>query len=288
MMTSSPGAVSTARSASSSAALPELTATASSTPRRAASAASNAATSGPWASWPPSTTRATRSASLAVTVGRECGITEADSNVQQQPDGLKGLGVLHARLDAAEVGAGHRELEDREVLDVGLRHLGAVGLQARELAVEHLLDVGVAVGREVLRRRHLEEEEVRHVARGRHRGLGQVVVILMSVVRVVHEDHRRAHLLDYRLDPHDQLAVVRHLGVAVAAPEHLVGADERGGLLLFALPHGGVPAQRAVGGDEQIDVVAPLRVEGERAAAAILDVVRVRTDGEDVHATSLE
>ena len=38
------------------------------------------------------------------------------------------------------------------------------------------------------------EEEVRHVARRRQRALGEVAVVLMRVVGVVHEDHPRLDL----------------------------------------------------------------------------------------------
>src|SRR5439155_7656949 len=60
------------------------------------------------------------------------------SKIQEQPDRLECLGVLDPRLDAAEVGARPRELENRQVLDVGLRYLGPVCLEAGELHVEHV------------------------------------------------------------------------------------------------------------------------------------------------------
>src|SRR5688572_3374167 len=109
---------------------------------------------------------------MALRVGRE-------SQVQEQPDRLERLGVFHARLDAAEVGAGDGELEDAEILDVGLGNLGAMRLQTRELLVEYLLDVGEAVRREVDAGRSLVEEKVRHVARGRQRPLREVAMVLV-------------------------------------------------------------------------------------------------------------
>src|SRR2546428_411773 len=204
MSTSSPAPTPSAASASSRATVPEAGGAASAVPRRPASSRSRAATSGPWASCPERTTRATRSASSSVIDGREWGISAAtplleqatlgpsrargprynESKVQQQPNGLEGLGVLHARLDPTEVGGRDGQLEDRQVLDVGLGHLRAVRLQARELLVQHLLDVGEAVRREIDGGRPLVEEEVRHVARGGERALGEVAVVLLGVVGV--------------------------------------------------------------------------------------------------------
>src|SRR5712664_4130229 len=180
MMTSWPGPTSSARSASSSAALPELTAAAAATPRRCASPRSNDATSGPCARWPPRTTRATRSASSSPIVGREWGIMVAGllgagsmspasiegglrgahvaptrpispdaretspscgaSEIQEQPDRLERLRVLDPRLNAPKVGARPRQLQDRQILDVGLRHLRPMRLEAGQLRVQHLGD----------------------------------------------------------------------------------------------------------------------------------------------------
>src|SRR6266849_4665928 len=224
MMTSWPGPTSSARSASSSAALPELTAAAAATPRRCASPRSNDATSGPCARWPPRTTRATRSASSSPIVGREWGIMVAGllgagsmspasiegglsgahvaptrpilpsalqtrvaptlsiSEIQEQPDRLERLRVLDPRLNAPKVGAGPRQLQDRQILDVGLRHLRPMRLEAGQLRVQHLGDVRGAVRGEVHRRRHLVEEEVRHVACRRHCALSQVAMVLVRVV----------------------------------------------------------------------------------------------------------
>ena len=58
------------------------------------------------------------------------------------------------------------------------------------------------------------------------------------------------------------------------------------GILLLSPAHGRVAAEGAVGGDQEVDVVPPLRVLGEHAAAAVLDVVGVRADGEDIHTES--
>src|SRR5262245_66263429 len=104
--------------------------------------------------------RATACASSSASVGRECGITSVGSNVKQQPDRLERLRVLHARLDPAKVRARDGQLEDRQVLDVGLGYLRAMRLQARELPVQHLLDVGIAVRRELVGGRDLAVEEV--------------------------------------------------------------------------------------------------------------------------------
>src|SRR2546426_3774088 len=303
MSTSSPAPTPSAASASSRATVPEATAAASAVPRRPASSRSRAATSGPWASCPERTTRATRSASSSVIDGREWGISAAtplleqatlgpsrargprynESKVQQQPNGLEGLGVLHARLDPTEVGGRDGQLEDRQVLDVGLGHLRAVRLQARELLVQHLLDVGEAVRREVDAGRPLVEQEVRDVPGGGERALGEVAVVLVRVLRKVDEDHARLDLADHGLEADDQLAVERDLGVLVVAPEHLAGADDQRRVLLLAAAHGAVAAQGAVGGHEQVDGVAFLRVLGEHPTAAELDVVGVGADGEDVH-----
>src|SRR6266545_3287284 len=221
MMTSWPGPTSSARSASSSAALPELTAAAAATPRRCASPRSNDVTSGPCARWPPRTTRATRSASSSPIVGRECGImvagavrpawtegglrlvrvaptrpilpwpcalqarvgpTRPTSEIQEQPDRLERLRVLDPRLNAPKVGARSRQLQDRQIFDVGLRHLRPMRLEAGQLRVQYLGDVRGAVRSEVHRRRHLVEEEVRHVACRRHCALSQVAMVLVRVV----------------------------------------------------------------------------------------------------------
>jgi len=104
-------------------------------------------------------------------------------------------------------------------------------------------------------------------------------VILVRVVPVVDEDHARLHLPDHRLQAHDELAVERDLGVAVAAPEDLARAHDQRGVVLLATPHRGAAAHRPVGGDVEIDVVAPLGVLRQHAAAPVLDVVRVCADG---------
>src|SRR5258706_9449811 len=153
MMPSSPGPTARAGSASSRAALPELTAAAAETPSRCASSRSSPATSGPCASWPPRTTRATRSASSSLSVGREWGMMRSapaiTSEIQEQSDRLEGLRELDSRLDAAEVRARPRQLQDRQVLDVGLRHLGFVRREPAQLRLEHVGDVGGAVRHEV-------------------------------------------------------------------------------------------------------------------------------------------
>src|SRR5207249_4845735 len=51
----------------------------------------------------------------------------------------------------------------------------------------------------------------------------------------------------------------------------------------MSVAHLGVAAERPVGGDEHIDGVASLGVLGEHAAAAVLDVVGMGAEGEDVH-----
>src|SRR2546428_1394508 len=293
MMTSWPGPTSSVRRASSRAALPELTAAAAVTPRYRASSRSSPATSGPWARCPPRTTRATRWASSSPMVGREWGIIvtgtsrSAPSEIQEQPDRLERLRVLDPGLNAPEVRARSRQLEDRQILDVGLRHLRPVRLEARELRVEHLGDVRGAVWDEVHRRRHLVEEEVGHVARCRHRALGQVAMILVGVVGRVDEDHPRLDLSYDGLDPHDQLPRERHLGVPVVAPEDLAHPEDARRVLLLPPTHLGIAAERAVGGDEHVNGVAPLRILGQHAAAAVLDVVGMRAEGENVHLVRL-
>src|SRR5438876_4426912 len=204
MMTSWPGPTSSARSASSSAALPELTAAAAPAPRRSASPRSNAILSGPCTRWPPRTTRATLSASPSTMVGRECGIigagslspvlregglkqtrvapTRPASEIQEQSDRLERLRVFDPGLNAPKIGARPRQLQDRQVLDVGLRHLRPVRLEAGQLRVQHTGDVRVTVRREIHRRRHLVKEEVWHVAGRRHRALGQVAMVLVRII----------------------------------------------------------------------------------------------------------
>src|SRR4029077_10407807 len=116
------------------------------------------------ASWPPRTTRATRSASSLLRVGREWGMMRSapaiTSEIQEQSDRLEGLRELDSRLDAAKVRARPSELQDRQVLDVALRHLGSVRRKPGQLRLEHVGDVGGAVRREVHRRGHFEEQEV--------------------------------------------------------------------------------------------------------------------------------
>src|SRR3989442_10142570 len=279
MMTSWPGPTSSARSASSSAALPELTAAAAATPRRCASPRSNAATSGPCARWPPRTTRATRSASSSPIVGREWGImvagsvvagsmrsawtegglrqvrvaptrpilpcapqalvapTHPTSEIQEQPDRLERLRVLDSRLNAPKVRARPRQLQDCQILDVGLRHLRPMRLEARQLRVQHLSEVRVTVRVEVPRRRHLVEKAVRHVACRRHCALSQLAMVLVRVVGGVDEDHPRLDLPDHRFEPDDDLPRERHLGVPVIAPEDLAHAQDACRVLLLPPPH---------------------------------------------------
>ena len=52
---------------------------------------------------------------------------------------------------------------------------------------------------------------------------------------------------------------------------------------LLAAAHARLTAEATVGGDEEVHGVAPLRVLREHAATAVLDVVRMRADGQDVH-----
>src|SRR2546430_8921441 len=132
-------------------------------------------------------------------------VSSGGSKVQQQPNALEGLGVLHARLNSAKVRGRDGQLEDRQVLDVGLGHLRAVRLQARELLVQHLLDVGEAVRREVDGGRPLVEQEVRDVARRGQRALREVAVVLVRVLREVDEDHARLDLANHGLEADDQL-----------------------------------------------------------------------------------
>src|SRR5438094_2365962 len=186
MMTSWPGPTWSARNASASAALAELTTAAAATPRNWTRSCSSPATSGPCASCPPRTTRATRSASSPLRVGRECGIivksrersgaTEPPdsvsghpSEIQEQADRLEGLRVFDASLNAAEVRARPSQLQNGQVLDVRLRHLRSMRLETGQLRLEHVGDVRRAVRSEVHGRRDLEEEEIWHVAGRRHR-----------------------------------------------------------------------------------------------------------------------
>ena len=108
-------------------------------------------------------------------------------------------------------------------------------------------------------------------------------MVLVRIVGKVHEDHRGGDAADHRLDPHDQLPAERHLGVGIPAPDDLAGAEHERRVLLLAPAHLGGAAVRAVGGDVEEHVVPPLRVESERPAASVLDVVGMRADRQHFH-----
>src|SRR5436309_13631518 len=108
-------------------------------------------------------------------------------------------------------------------------------------------------------------------------------MVLVGVVKVIHKDERWLDLLDNVLDLLDGPPGQGDFGILVSSPEDLLGAKNATCRELLIPPHFRASPLGSIRQDHQVDPVARSRIFQQGPPAANFDIIRMGTQGYDVH-----
>jgi len=169
------------------------------------------------------------------------------------------------------------------MFDVRFHDLGPVARKRFDFVFYVVSNVNKYVRFKMNGGRAFIKKDIRHVTRGHDGALAHVSVVLMGVFAVMDKYECRRDLVDNSLDFHYDIFVKRELCVRKIAPEHFLRGYRSCGIQLFLFSGPEAASGCAACHDHKINFMALPGQLVQRASAPEFDVVRVGTDGKNIH-----